>query len=97
MFAARDREDALSHGESPEQNAAAAREDYQQMLADPHWRMEPIHDDRLQFHLIVDQRVVLVDYGKSTHVLTTSPAPNGDVTAFDLYLSHVNGQWEIVQ
>ncbi len=97
MFAARDHEDAISHGEAPEQNTAAAREDYQQMLADPHWRMAPIQDDRLQFHLIVDKRVVLVDYGKDTHVLTTLPAPNGDVTAFDLYLSHVNGQWEIVQ
>lgn len=97
MFAARDREDALSHGEAPAQNTAAAREDYQQMLTDPHWHMAPIHDDKLQFHLIVDKRVVHVDYGRDTHVLTTVATPSGDVTAFDLYLSLVNGQWTIVQ
>ncbi|AMR28505.1 hypothetical protein A0257_16335 [Hymenobacter psoromatis] len=96
LFAVRDREDALSHGESPEQNTAAARKDYQQMLADPHWRMAPVHDDRLQFHLLADKRVVLADYGKDTQVLTTLPTPSGDITAFELYLSQVNGQWIIV-
>ena len=97
MFAARDREDALSHGESPAQNTAAAREDYRQMLADPHWHMASIYDDKLQFHLIVDKRVVLVNYGRDTHVLSTTATPSGDVTAFDLYLCRVNGQWTIVQ
>lgn len=97
MFAARDREDAVSHGESPEQNTVAARKDYQEMLADPHWHMAPVHDDKIQFHLIVDKRVVLVDYGRDTHILTTIAAPSGDVSAFDLYLSLINGQWTIVQ
>ncbi len=97
MFAVRDREDALSHGETPQQNAAAARADYRGMLAEPHWRMAPIHDERLQYHLVADGRVVLVDYGDGRHVLTTTPAPDGDVTAFDLYLSLINGQWAIVR
>jgi len=96
-FAARDREDARAHGETPQQNEAAARADYQEMLAEPHWRMEPIHDERLQYHLVAGGRVVLVDYGDGRHVLTTVPAPNGDVSAFDLYLSLINGQWTIVR
>lgn len=97
MFAVRDREDALSHGEAPQQNAIAAREDYQEMLSRPHWRMEPVHDDHLQFHLIADKRVVLVDYGPDNGVLETVPDPSGDVNGFHLYLSLVNGQWTIVR
>ncbi len=97
MFAVRDREDALSHGEAPQQNAIAAREDYQEMLSRPHWRMEPVHDDHLQFYLIADKRVVLVDYGPDSGVLETVPDASGDVNGFHLYLSLVNGQWTIVR
>lgn len=97
VFAVRDREDAISHGEAPEQNAVEARGEYQEMLARPDWHMEPVHDDHMQFHLLADNRVVLVDYGEDNGVLETVPDSNGDINGFFMYLSFLDGQWTIVR
>ena len=100
VFAVRNREDAISHGEDPEQNAVTVRRHFQEMLADPHWHMEEVYDDHMQFHLMADRRVVHVGYvaaGMDLDVLTTLPSPEGEVISFDMYLSFLNGQWTIVR
>lgn len=97
MFAVRDHDQAISYGETQEQNTAEARADYQEMLARPDWRMEPVHDAQMQFHLLADNRVVLVDYGLDNEVLETVPDSNGDTNGFYMYLCLLDGQWTIVR
>lgn len=73
------------------------RADYEEMFRDPNWKVLPIHYDRLEYDLYGGGRVVWVHTQGHGEVLQSAPDKDGSSTAFDPYLSLINGHWVIVR
>lgn len=96
LFEVRDRERAISLGDPPDEEAAAARADYAGSFEDPEWKMQPLDRGAFRFRLMADRRVVQVTDPAGRDVLMSLPAGEGGQIGFSVYAAKVAGRWTIV-
>lgn len=70
---------------------------YEELFRDPAWKVHPIRYQALEYDLYSGGRVVWVHTRGQSEVFRSAPGKDGGSTAFDPYLSLINGHWVIVR
>ncbi len=70
---------------------------YEESFRNPAWKVLPIHFEALEYDLYGGGRVVWVHTQGHGEVFQSAPDKDGSSTAFDPYLSLINGHWVIVR